>query len=100
MGLVWLFAFIFIDLFGFFAYLHGLVLVFAFKYMDVLGGSPLSLWTCLGVRLYYVPSTWRVGDILFLVWIPSASASTLASALALCSVFHFRALSSEPVDGF
>ena len=71
--------------------------MFAFKYMDVLGGSPLSLWTCLGVRLYYVPSTWSAGDILFLVWISLASASTLA--LAFVS-FHFRALSSEPVNGF
>ena len=37
----------------------------------------------------------KVGNILFLVWIPSASASASASAL-----LRFRALSFEPMDGF
>ena len=41
----------------------------------------------------YVPPTEGGGDILFLVRIPSASAS--ASAL-----LRFRALSFEPMDGF
>ena len=40
------------------------------------------------------PQPLWVGDILFFVRIPSALASASTSA------FHFRALSSEQVDGF
>ena len=37
---------------------------------------------------HFCPSTRRMGDILFLVWIPSASSSALASVSVLISVHY------------
>ena len=54
--------------------------------IDFLDSKKLSIGA---PKAYYVPPpTRRVGDILFLVWIPSVS------------TFHFSAFSSEPFDGF
>ena len=43
---------------GFQLYFHGIVLLFAFIYMNVFGFSPLHTWTCLGVRLYPCWPVW------------------------------------------
>ena len=71
----------------------------------VLGQYDLISWFSdfplyLGTQLVYehtsyVPPPKELGDILFLVWIPSASASASSAAwLFVC------AISPEPLDGF